>query len=47
MAKAGKIPYVDAMSAIAVAAEASAKAAKTAATAFRNADDRVGALWSL
>ena len=35
------------MSAIAVAAEASAKAAKTAATAFRNADDRVGALWSL
>jgi WXG100 family type VII secretion target len=35
------------MAAIAVAAEASAKAAKTAATAFRNADDRVGALWSL
>ena len=35
------------MAAIATAAEAAAGAATTAATAFRTADDSVGALWSL
>ncbi|MGV8884568.1 MAG: WXG100 family type VII secretion target [Microbacteriaceae bacterium] len=35
------------MDAIAVAANAAAGAATTAATAFRTADERVGALWSL
>jgi len=35
------------MAAITKAAEAAAGAATTAATAFRTADDSVGALWSL
>jgi WXG100 family type VII secretion target len=39
--------WSDDMAAIAVAAHASAGAATAAATAFRNADDRVGSLWSL